>query len=219
MKILVVDDHAVMRYGCATLLREHLHGVTVDEAETAEEALACLAVDGHDVLLVDVALPGISGIELAQRLRKRGGRERILFYSMFDETPVIRQALNTGAYGYISKRSDPALLLRAVRAVLAGQRYVEHALSMQLVFPDSGGARHGGVGDLTGREFEIFVMLARGRTTADIAEHLNLSLKTVANNISLIKNKLMVSSLAELVHIALDEGVMTITPLTVISEE
>jgi DNA-binding NarL/FixJ family response regulator len=106
-----------------------------------------------------------------------------------------------------------------VRAVLAGQRYVEHALSMQLVFPDSGGARHGGVGDLTGREFEIFVMLARGRTTADIAEHLNLSLKTVANNISLIKNKLMVSSLAELVHIALDEGVMTITPLTVISEE
>jgi DNA-binding NarL/FixJ family response regulator len=111
------------------------------------------------------------------------------------------------------------LLLRAVRAVLAGQRYVEHALSMQLVFPDSGCARHGGVGDLTSREFEIFVMLARGRTTAEIANHLNLSLKTVANNISLIKNKLMVSSLAELVHIALDEGVMTITPLAVISEE
>lgn len=212
MQILIVDDHAVMRHGCATLLRECLTGVQVDELESAEQVLQQPQGRTFDLVLVDVALPGMSGIELVRRLLLRDRRNRVLVYSMHDESAVIRQALEAGAAGYVSKRSKPAVLLEAIRCVLRGGRFVEHRLSMRLAWPGGyQGAGH--IDHLTAREFEIFVLIAHGHSLAECARRLHLSSKTVANNVSLIKSKLGVSNNAELVHIALDEGLLA-TPHT-----
>lgn len=206
MKILIVDDHAVMRHGCATLLRECLPFAVVKEAASAEVVLQWESDDVWDLLLVDVALPGISGIELVRRLLARDRWLRILVYSMHDESAMVRQALEAGAAGYLSKRSEPALLLEAIRTILSGGRFVEHRLSMRLAWPGTYGG--GRIDHLTAREFEIFIMIANGHSLADCAQRLHLSIKTVSNNVSLIKSKLAVSTITELVHVALDEGVL-----------
>ncbi|MCY0963713.1 response regulator transcription factor [Parathalassolituus penaei] len=205
MNILIVDDHAIMRHGCHALLKDRLPDIDVLEADSAEAALQCLRQTDVALLLLDIALPGMSGLELLLRLRQRQSHLPVLFYSMFDENSMIRQALEAGANGYLSKRSGPAVLLQAVRTVLAGNIFLEHQISMRLLIPSVSGVR-GQLSNLTAREFSILVQLAQGNPTPVIADNLHLSIKTVANNLSMIKGKLGVGSMTELIHLALAEG-------------
>jgi two-component system, NarL family, invasion response regulator UvrY len=210
MNILLVDDHAVVRQGYSSLLEVMLAGAQIEEATCGEGALAAAQRQVPDLVILDVGLPGISGIETARRLLQRWPSLRILFFSMHDETPLVRQALATGALGFITKNAAPDVLLEAVRRCLRGQDYVEPELSVQLAGASGEGQLDPRLRDMTQREFEIFVMLARGVPPRQIAEQLCISSKTVSNNLTVLKHKLGVSSLTELVHLAIDAGVVRV---------
>ncbi|MBG6473233.1 response regulator transcription factor [Pseudomonas aeruginosa] len=208
MKILLVDDHFVVREGLAALLRGLLPDVEVNEAGDGEEALQAVQREIPSLGIVDLGLPGISGLELTRRLRQRLPQLRVLFFSLHDELALVRQALDAGARGYVTKRAAPTVLLEAIRRVLAGQLYLEQPLATRLAcqsWEEQGGAALRG---LTRREFEIFRLLARGLALREVAEHLGVSAKTVSNHVSLLKQKLQVSTQAELVHRAIDSGVL-----------
>jgi two-component system, NarL family, invasion response regulator UvrY len=208
MNILLVDDHAIVRQGYTSLLAMVFSLARIDEAVSGEQALDMAQQRVPDLVILDVGLPGISGIETARRLFQHWPSLRVLFFSMHDELPLVRQALATGALGFITKGASPDVLLEAVRRCLNGQPYIEHELAMQLAgAEDSIDPR---LRNLSQREFEIFVMLARGVAPKQIAEGLRLSLKTVSNNLTALKQKLGIASLTELVHLAIDAGVLRV---------
>lgn len=207
MKILLTDDHAVVRQGYASLLAAMLDECEIIEASCGWDCLSLWQQHQPDALVLDINLPDISGIETANRILQRDRNARILFFSMYDELPMVQQALEAGALGYITKSSNPEVLLEAVRKVLAGQPYVEHDLATRLAMQRKTGMDPRLEG-MTQREFEIFVMLARGLTPRHIAEQLCISVKTVSNHSTLLKNKLQVSSTAELVHVAIQCGLL-----------
>ena len=206
MNILLVDDHAVVRQGYASLLRALLPAIEVREAASGEEALSRVQEAVPNLVIMDFGLPGISGLETTRRLRQRLPQLRVLFFSMHDELPLVRQALEAGAAGYLTKSSAPEVLIEAVRRILDGHAYIEQALATELAYTPSDQRLQG----MTPRELEIFLMLARGTPTRTIAEQLNISSKTVSNHLTLLKSKLQVSSHAELVHLGIDMGVVRV---------
>lgn len=211
MKILLVDDHAVVRQGYASLLTALLLEVTVTEADSGENALQQVGDEVPNLVVLDLGLPGISGLETCRRLRQRFPLLPVLVFSMHDEVALVRQALDAGASGYLTKRCAPDILVEAVRKVLAGQLFIEQPLATELACqrPSRMPAR-GCLAEMTPREMEIFIMLARGVSNREIAERLSISSKTVSNHMALLKGKLRVSSQAELVHIAINQGVLRV---------
>lgn len=211
MKILLVDDHAVVRHGCASLLRTALADVQIREAADGEQALQRVQEEIPHLVIMDMGLPGISGLEATRRLRQRLPQLRVLFFSMHEELSLVRQALDAGAIGYVSKSSAPEVLVEAVRRAAAGHAYIEQALATQLACnPTSMSGADPRLRELTQREFEIFVMLGRGLPPRQIAERLCISAKTLSNYQTLVKNKLQIASQAELVHLAIDSGVVRV---------
>lgn len=213
MKILLVDDHSLLRHGCSCLLAQQIPGVGILQAEDGEQALLLVQRQIPDLVLMDIGLPGISGLETTRRLRSRLPQLRVLFYSQHEELSIVRQALDAGAAGYVSKRASAEVLLEAVRKVLSGFLYIEQHLATQLACRQPGRSQDDPrLAGMTQREFEVFVMLARGLSPRRIAEKLCISSKTVSNYQTLLKNKLQVDSLTELVHLALGAGVLAGLP-------
>lgn len=206
MNILLVDDHAVVRQGYASLLRALLPAIEVREAASGEDALARVHEAVPNLVIMDFGLPGISGLETTRRLRQRLPQLRVLFFSMHDELPLVRQALDAGAAGYLTKSSAPQVLIEAVRRILDGHAYIEQPLATQLACQPTDPRLH----SMTPRELEIFLMLAKGTPARQIAEQLSISSKTVSNHLTLLKSKLQVSSHAELVHVGIDLGVVRV---------
>lgn len=204
MDILLVDDHPMVRLGLSTALGPEL---PVREAGSGEEALQRVYEQVPGLVLMDFDLPGISGLETTRRLRRKLPQLRVLFYSEHTELGLVRQALEAGACGYLSKTAGTAVLLDAVRRVLAGHAYIEQHLATQLACQAQQPQRMQG---LTQRETEIFLMLAKGTPTRLIAEHLCISGKTVSNYLTLLKSKLQVRSHAELVHLAIEAGLLRV---------
>ncbi|WP_434647466.1 response regulator [Pseudomonas sp. D1-2] len=211
MNILLVDDHAVVRQGYASLLRALMPQLQVREAACGEEALSQVQEQVPNLVIMDFGLPGISGLETTRRLRQRLPQLRVLFFSMHDELPLVRQALDAGAAGYLTKNSAPQVLIEAVRRVLAGHAYIEQALATQLACATTRHNSDPRLQSMTQRELEIFVMLANGTPARTIAEQLCISSKTVSNHLTLLKSKLQVSSHAELVHLGIDMGVVRVS--------
>lgn len=208
MHILLVDDHAVVRHGFASLLRAQLPEVRLSEAASGEQALERVQEEVPHLVIMDFGLPGISGLEATRRLRAWLPQLRVLFFSMHDELALVRQALDAGACGYLTKSSEPQTLIDAVKRTLAGYAYIEQPLATELAVqhPHSDPRlRH-----LTLRELEIFRMFAQGTPARTIAEQLCISSKTVSNNLTLLKGKLQVDSQAELVHRAIDMGLLRV---------
>ncbi len=209
MNILIVDDHAVVRQGYASLLATVLSPCVVREAGNGDQAYNMCQEYAPQVMIMDVNMSGISGIEAARRILQRFPDVNVLFFSMYDEVPVVTQALNTGARGYITKSCTPEILIEAVKKVSTGQLYVEHELAMRLAVsrPEQKDQR---LRDMTQREFEIFVMLARGLSVKEISEELCISSKTVSNYTAILKSKLNMTSTAELVHLAIEAGLVKV---------
>jgi len=210
MNIVLVDDHAVVRQGYASLLRAVLPDIQVREAASGEEALALVHEQVPNLVIIDFGLPGISGLEATRRLRQRLPQLRVLFFSMHDELPLVRQALEAGASGYLTKNSAPEVLIEAVQRVLAGHAYIEQPLATQLACTTPHNESDPRLQRMTQRELEIFVMLAKGTPARLIAEQLCISGKTVSNHLTLLKSKLQVSSHAELVHLGIDLGLVRV---------
>ena len=199
MKILVVDDHAIVRDGLARLLISD-GGHSVGRAADGRERCVWRGLQqARTLLLLDLNLPGLGGLELLRRLVQTGAG-KILVLSMHAEPLYARRALEAGAAGYVSKNAAPDELLTAVRRVADGRRYVEAEIAQALAL----GASAETLDALNPRELEIMRLLAGGSSLAEIAEALGVGYKTVANTLTLIKSKLGVARTADLVRLAID---------------
>jgi DNA-binding NarL/FixJ family response regulator len=205
IRILLVDDHAVVREGYRRFLERSGDLQVVGEAADAEEGLRLWRERSPNVTVVDISMRGASGLTLVEHITRRAPAARCLVFSMHEDPLVAQRAVQAGACGYVTKSSQPEVLVEAVRAVHAGKVY----LSADVVQERAALAHHADLlASLTPREHEIFRLLALGHALADIARMLKLSAKTVANHQSQIRDKLQLATPAALVHLALRHGVV-----------
>jgi DNA-binding NarL/FixJ family response regulator len=207
VRVLLVDDHAVVRAGYRLLLHGAPEIEVIGEADSGELAYRYFAERAPDVVVMDLSLPGIGGLEAIRRIVQRDADARILVFSMHEDTMFVEHALAAGARGYVTKSSRPQALVTAVKEVAAGRRHVDADIEKRLAFERIRGRDTPLVG-LSTREFEIFCLLAEGLSSTEIGKRLSLSTKTVANYGSQIKTKLDVSTLAELARLAIRHGVI-----------
>lgn len=202
IKVMLVDDHAVVRAGYQMLLKNSPELEVIAEAGSGEEAYRIHSTHQPDVIVMDLSLPGISGLETIKRIHSRDSKTKILVFSMHEETIFVEQALQAGASGYITKSSDPQLLVEAIKKLSNGDKYIDPELAQQLAIEKSRG-QDSPLSDFSAREFEIFCMLAEGLNTSEVAKKLSLSYKTVANYSTQIKTKLDVATVADIARIAI----------------
>lgn len=207
LQLLLVDDHAVVRAGYRRLLESAPRINIAGEAASGELGYRLYTERHYDVVVMDLTLPGISGLETSRRILQRDKQAKILVFSIHDEPSFVQKALDNGVLGYISKSSAADVMIEAVECVARGERYLGPDVQSSLI---SYRAKHAGspLDDLTPREFEILKMLVEGNRVVDIAAALCLSAKTVANYNTRIKNKLGVANAAELVRFAIRHGIV-----------
>ncbi|MEJ8838314.1 response regulator transcription factor [Ramlibacter sp. AN1133] len=206
IRVMLVDDHAVVRMGFRMLLATAQMEV-VAEAESGEEACRDYPRVQPDVVVMDISMPGMGGLEAMRRLLAHSPEARVLALSAHDATPYAQRALTGGALGYLSKRSAPDALIEAVRAVARGERYIDAAIARRMALAQvEGEANPSDV--LTEREFAVFIQLAQGCTVPQIAEQLKLASSTVGTHLYNIKQKLRVANQAELTLIGLRWGLI-----------
>jgi len=205
--VLLVDDHTVVRTGFRLLLETVPDVRVIAEADSGEAA--CLLFDEvtPDVVVLDLSMPGIGGLETLRRLRARNRDARMLALSAHDDAMHARRALRQGALGFLSKRTAPETLLEAVRLVAAGQRYIDPKLAQEIALAEVTGTASP-VELLSEREFEVFMRLANGAAVQRIATELNLSTSTIGTHLYNIKQKLQAANQAELTLIALRAGLI-----------
>jgi len=208
IRVLLVDDHAVVRMGFRLLLQSNAGISVVAEAESGEAACKLFIDAAPDVVIMDLAMPGIGGLEALRRIRARQPQAKVLALSAHDDIMHARRTLQEGALGFLSKRSAPEALLEAVSTVAAGRRYIEPSLAQKLAIAEFDGGTRSPVDQLSEREFEVFVRLAGGATVQRIAQDLKLSASTVGTHLYNIKQKLGVANQSELTLIAIRHGLI-----------
>jgi DNA-binding NarL/FixJ family response regulator len=200
IRVLIADDHAIVRDGLKRILAATTDLQVAGEAATGDEALALVKANEYDVAMLDLSMPGLSGIDLIKRLRLERPKLRILVLSMHGESQYAARALKAGASGYLNKDSAAELLVGAIRKIAAGGVHVGEAAAASLL--QSGEkAPHEALSD---REFEVLRLLVEGLSPTEIGERLHLSVKTVSTHKTRILEKLDLGSTAELVRYALE---------------
>jgi two-component system invasion response regulator UvrY len=205
--IMLVDDHAVVRAGFRLMLEATDDLEVIAEADSGESAYAKYVELEPNVVVMDLAMAGIGGIEAIHRIVARDKRARVLALSAHEDNSHPKRALSAGARGYLSKRTAPETLIEAVRAVAAGRMFVDAAIAQRLAIQDVTGDANP-VEQLSEREFEVFVQLARGLSVNQIADTFNLSPSTIGTHLYNIKQKLKASNQAELALIAVRHGLI-----------
>lgn len=209
LRVLVVDDHAVVREGLARILTGTGEGWTVGEASSGFQALDWLRRERADVVVVDLSMPGMNGLELVKRIRAEFGRLPVLVLSMHAEEQYAMRAFKAGANGYMTKDGASAELIKALRKIAAGGAYVSGELAERVVLQLNGGvdvARHAQLSD---RELEVLRRLVAGQRPTEIAQALHLSVKTISTHKSRIQEKLNLPTLADLVRYGLEHDLDT----------
>jgi two-component system, NarL family, invasion response regulator UvrY len=205
ISILLVDDHPVVRQGYRRVLENQSDFRVVAEADNAAGAYAAFKTHAPDVVVMDISMKGASGLEAIRNIRARDDRARILVFSMHSEAALVKTAFNAGASGFVSKSSEPAALIQAIRFVARGERAmsddIAHALAEDSLNPSQSMLER-----LGEREIEILRQLAAGSTADQIAANLNLSLKTVQNYHYMVKAKTGLQTDAQLVRLAVACG-------------
>ena len=202
IRLLIADDHAIMRRGLKQLFALTSDIEVAGEAINGGEALEKLAQDNFDVLLMDLTMPGINGIELLTCIRTHHPTQPILVLSMHNELQVVTRAIKEGANGYITKDSEPENLWSAIRKVASGGRFIDPDLAEQLAFESMLPEKLVPHAQLSHRELEIFCLLASGNGVNEIADQLTISNKTVSTHKTRLFEKMKFSSTADLVRYA-----------------
>ena len=203
IRILIVDDHAILRRGLQEILERELRDVSIGGAGTAEQALTLLDSDKWDLVILDITMPGRSGIDVLRQLKALRPKLPVLVLSMHPEDQYGKRVLKAGASGYMNKESAPEELIKAVRKLLSGGRYVSPTLAETLAVDlgrDDGTPAHERLSD---REFEVLRKMASGKTVGQIAQELHLSVPTVSTYRARILEKMGMSNTAELIRYAL----------------
>jgi two-component system, NarL family, invasion response regulator UvrY len=205
MRVLIVDDHPIVASGCRTVLAEE-EDVVLLEASDAEAAERVFISERPDICLIDINLPTVSGFELARRLLQHDAGARIIMFSMNDDPIFVARAIEIGAKGFVSKTGDPLDLIEAIREVGNGGVYLPAAMARSVAFARTEVARNP-LSKLNAREMEILRLLGAGKSLSEIAWLVHSPYKTVANTSSIIRQKLGVRTSAELVRLAIENGV------------
>lgn len=203
IRALIADDHAIVRRGLKEILMRELETVTCGEAENAQEALAQVRAQDWDIVILDITMPGPSGLDVLKDLKSVRPKLPVLVLSMHPEDQYGKRVLKAGASGYMNKESAPEELIKAIRKVLAGGHYVSPVLAETLAASlnqDGGRPVHETLSD---REFEVLRKLASGKTVGQIAADLRLSVTTVSTYRARMLEKMNMSTTAELMHYAL----------------
>ncbi|WP_412971036.1 response regulator [Glaciecola sp. MF2-115] len=191
MNIIIVDDHSVVREGYKALINMMIPEAKLYEAANGQESLNALKDNDIDLMILDINLAHESGLVLAQQFLKSHPSLKIIFFSMFEDGAILQRAMETGAMGYISKQSDPEVLISAIQVVNKGQKYIEKDLAVRLakrLLTDQIDIQS----RLTAREFEIFIAFAMKKSRVETAKNLDISIKTISNTLTTIKRKLNV---------------------------
>jgi two-component system response regulator NreC len=208
IRILVVDDHAVVRSGLRLLLEREEDMECVGEAGSADEAVREAHRHKPDVILLDLVMPGKSGIEAAPAISEAAPQAKLLVLSMQDDPTYVREAFAVGAMGYVLKEAADAELVAAVREVAGGGRYVHPALGARLAAAEAEARARAEADPLSEREREVLRLLALGHTNQEIAKMLYISVRTAETHRAHIMQKLRLSTRAELVRYALESGLL-----------
>lgn len=202
IRVLLTDDHEVVRGGYRRLFESTPDIEVIAEADSGEQAYSCYYEHRPDVVVMDLTMPGMGGLEASRRILASDNSARILVFSVHENEVMLNRALDMGVQGYISKRSASQVMIEAVRQVAAGKLYIGQELMPYLlkrnVTPDAEQ-----IAGLSQREFEVFRLLVNSESVNDIAELLNLSPKTVGHHVTSIKNKLGMSNIASLTRLAI----------------
>jgi DNA-binding NarL/FixJ family response regulator len=205
-RVMVVDDHPIVRQGLALLINQESDLLVCGEAEEATGAMHVLASAKPDILIIDISLNGPDGIDLLKNIRNSNRTLPVLILSMHDESIYAERALRAGANGYIMKQEATEKVLVALRRILGGEIYVGDRIANKMLkhyITGSGTLRHSSIADLSDRELEVFRLIGEGHGTRQIAEELHLSVKTVESYQAHIKEKLSLRSARELMQHAI----------------
>jgi DNA-binding NarL/FixJ family response regulator len=205
VSVLLVDDHAVVREGYRRLLERHGDIAVIGEAADAATAHALFCSLNPQIVVMDITLPGTSGIEAMRLMLTSNPDTRVLIFSMHEDVIYAKRALQAGAFGYVTKASAPNVLVDAVRGIAHGNRYLSPEIAHALALRDFAVDRNAGDG-LSAREFEVLRLLAQGRSVKEIAHSMHLNPKTIANHQSTIKQKLGVETAIQLFRKAAQLG-------------
>ncbi len=204
--ILLVDDHEIVRQGCR-LLFEQAGYTVVGEVSSGEEAYEKHLKLRPQLIVMDLAMPGVGGIETIRRIHTHSPQARIVVFTMRDNPFIVTRVLRAGVLAYVTKTNPPQILLEAVKRALVGGFYLSQDIAQSIALSNMD-IRDSPLVGLTRRELEIFRMLSEGRSSSEIADTLSLSQKSVANYSLRIKQKLGVRNIAELVRLAMSEGII-----------
>jgi DNA-binding NarL/FixJ family response regulator len=204
LRVLLVDDHAVVREGYRRLLERRGAISVIGEAADAATAQSLFCRLDPQIVVMDITLPGGSGIEAMQRMLACNSSARVLIFSMHEDAIFARRALQAGAFGYVTKASAPNVLVEAIHSVAAGKKYLSSEIAQKLALQDFSTET---ASDLSPREFEVLKLLAKGRSVKDIAATMGLHAKTIANHQTSIKQKLGADTALQLLRKASRLGV------------
>ena len=205
-KILIVDDHSVVRAGLRQIISEASGMSVVDEAASANEALIKLRKDNYSAVVLDVAMPDKSGLDVLKELKSEFPNLAVLMLSMYPEDQYAIRSLRAGASGYMTKDSAPEELVSAIRTVALGRKYISHHLAEKLAFnldADTSKEPHELLSD---REYQVLCMMASGKAVSEVADQLCLSVKTISTYRSRILEKMQMKNNAELTNYAIKNG-------------
>jgi two-component system invasion response regulator UvrY len=207
INVMLVDDHAVVRMGFKMLLETDADIKVVCEAESGEQAIQRYMEFKPHVVVMDITMPGIGGMEAIERILAKDSAAKILVLSAHEDSVHPKRVLNAGAMGYLTKRSAAEEMIKAIRVVASGKKYLEAGVAQQMAIQQLSGDQNP-VDVLSPREFEVFMALAKGKTTNEIAETLFLSPRTVGTHLYNIKQKLNANNSAEIALIAMRSGLL-----------
>ncbi len=208
IKLLIADDHAIFREGLKHILEEHPDIIVADEAGNGQEVLDYVWKNEYDMILLDIGMPGMPALEVLKQVKNEKPRLPVLVLSMYPEDQYAVRFIRAGASGYLTKESAPEELITAIRKITAGRKYITSSVAEKLadeVEPDAEKPAHHTLSD---REFEVFRLIASGKTVKQIADDLYLSVKTISTYRSRILEKMKMKTNAELMHYALKQHML-----------
>ena len=208
IRMIIVDDHPIFREGLKKIISESHDIVIEDEVSTGMELLSRIKKNSYDIIILDISLPDMSGLEILGILQNEKKRPPVLIISMHPEEQYAVRALKTGASGYLTKGSIPDELLTAIRRVSAGRKYISSALAEKLAADLNKNDEQPAHDKLSDREYQVMIMLASGKTTGEVARQLLLSLPTISTYRSRILHKINLKNNAELIHYAIKHNLV-----------